>query len=102
MKETMITELVKFNLLETTTEEQLLSKAEMFNEFQKKQEGFVDSELVKDMKEDSWFLIYHYENMEKCQAIGKKLRESKEFGEFMSVINPESLNLSFHNQLKTW
>ena len=99
---TTVTELVKFKVLETTTDEQLFSKAEMFNEFQKNQDGFIDSELVKNTNENIWYLIYHYENMEKCQAIGKKLRASNEFGELMSVLNPESLSISFYNQFKTW
>jgi hypothetical protein len=46
MKNTMITEFVKFDLLQTTTEEQLLNKADLINEFLQKQDGFIDVELV--------------------------------------------------------
>lgn len=99
---TKVTELVKFKVLETTTEDQLLSTVEAFNDFQKKQDGFIDSELVKNLNEDFWQIIYHYENMEKCQVIGKKLRESEEFGNLMSVLDTETLSLSFFSQVKTW
>ena len=91
MKETIITELVKFKVLETTTEEQLISKVDILNDFQKKQDGFIDAELVKDVKENAWCIIYHYENFEKVQAIGEKLRSSKVFEEFNSLIVPGSL-----------
>jgi ABC-type uncharacterized transport system substrate-binding protein len=102
MTNSIVTELVKFKVLETTSEEQLMSKAELFNEFQKKQDGFIDSEMIKDVKEDGWYFIYHYENMEKVTVIGQKLRESNAFKEFMPLLDPESLSITFHQQLKTW
>ena len=91
MKETIITELVKFKVLETTTEEQLISKVDILNDFQKKQDGFIDAELVKDDKENVWCFVYHYESLEKVQAIREKLRSSKVFEEFNSLIVPGSL-----------
>ena len=98
----MVTELVKFKVLKTTTKEQLILKAELLNNFQKKQDGYIDCELVKDVKDDGWYFIYHYENLEKVMAIGEKLRESKAFDELMLLLDPESLDVSFYQQLKTW
>jgi len=102
MKATMITELVKFKVLETITDEQLELKADILNEFQKKQDGFIDAELLKDVKENAWCIIYHYESFEKVQAIGEKLRASKEFDEFISLIFPGSLSMSFYHQVSKW
>jgi hypothetical protein len=56
--------------LQTTTDDQLMSKADIFNDFQNKQDGFINAELVKDAEENAWFFIYHYESMEKVRAIG--------------------------------
>jgi hypothetical protein len=102
MEEIMITEFVKFKVLETTTNEQLISKSDFLTNFQKKLDGFVDGELVKNVQENAWCLIYHYESMEKVKALGEKLRSSKEFGEFIALIVPGSLNVSFNNQLMNW
>jgi len=54
------------------------------------------------MKENSWCIIFHYENFEKVQAIGAPLRSSKEFVDFISLIESESLEISFCQQLKSW
>jgi ABC-type uncharacterized transport system substrate-binding protein len=102
MKAKMITELVNFKALETTTDEQLILKVDLLNEFQKKQDGFIDAELLKDVKENAWCIIYHYESFEKLQAIGEKLRASKEFDEFISLIFPKNLSITFYHQVSMW
>lgn len=102
METTIITEFVQFESLDTTTDEQLVSAVNDLNEFQKKHDGFIDSEIAKDMKDGSWRIIFHYENFEKVQAIGAQLRSSKEFADFNSLIQSESLSIFFSHQLKGW
>ena len=102
MKDTIITEFVKFKVPETTTDEQLIAKADIFNDFQKKQDGFINSELLKDTEENAWFFIYHYESMEKVKAIGEKMRSCNEFAEFKTLIVPGSIGVTFYPQLKKW
>ncbi len=99
---TIITEFVRFKVLDTTTDELLVSKADILNDFQKRQDGFIDVELVKGVKESEWYLVYHYENLEKVKAIGEKMRSSKMFDEFTPLTVPGSLNVTFYHQLKTW
>jgi hypothetical protein len=99
----MITELVNFKALETTTDEQLLLKADIFiNGFLKKQEGFIDAELVKDGEGDARCFIIRYESFEKVKAIVAKMGNCKEFDEFKSVIVPGSISVTFQQQLRTW
>ncbi len=102
MKNSIITEIVKFKASETTTYEQLLIKVDILNDFQKKQDGFIDAELVIDAKEDAYYLIYHFESLEKVKVIGGKLRNSEAFEEFNSVIVPESVSITFCNKLRNW
>jgi hypothetical protein len=102
MKNAIVTEFVKLKVLETTTDEQLISKADILNDFQKKQDGFIDAELVKDMNENSWCFIYHYESMEKVKAIGEKMRNSRVFDEFNPLIVPGSFSVTFCQHLKKW
>jgi hypothetical protein len=102
MKDTIITEFVKFKVLETTTDEQLTAKADILNDFQKKQDGFIDAELVKDVNENAWCFIYHYESLEKVKAIGEKMRNSKVFDEFIPLIKQGSLIVTFNQRLREW
>jgi ABC-type uncharacterized transport system substrate-binding protein len=98
----MITEFVKFQALETTTQEQLISKIDILNDFQKKQDGYLDAELVKDIKENFWYIIYHYENFEKVKIIGEKLRSNNLFDEFTPLLVQGSLQVTFHQNVKKW
>lgn len=99
---TIITEFVKIEVLQTTTEEQLMSKAEIINAFLQKQDGFIDAELVKAVEGTIWYFIYHIENFEKLKAVGEKLRSSKLFDEITPLIVPGSFSVTFYNQLKIW
>ena len=103
MKATTITEFVKFKALETTSDEQLLSKADLnVNGFHKNQDGFIDAELVNDIEENAWCFIFHYESLEQIMAVGEKMRKSNEFGEFIPLIVPQSISATFYNHLKKW
>jgi hypothetical protein len=102
MKDTIITEFVKFKVLQTTTDDQLMSKADIFNDFQKNQDGFINAELVKDKEENAWFFIFHYESMEKVKAIGEKLSSCKEFDELKTLFVPGSIGVTFYPQLRKW
>jgi hypothetical protein len=102
MKNKMITELVRLEVLPSTTEEQILIKANLINDFLQKQDGFIDCELVKAMEGNSWFLIYHIENMEKLRAVGQKLRSNKLFDELISLITTGSMTFSFFNHVEKW
>ncbi|HQG57223.1 MAG TPA: hypothetical protein PK496_09495 [Bacteroidales bacterium] len=102
MKTKVITEFVKMEVLQTTTEEQLLAKTEIINQFLRKQDGFIDAELVKAIEGNVWFLIYHIENFEKLKAVGEKLRAMKLFDEIIPLIEPGSMSVSFYQKIKTW
>jgi len=102
MKTTTITELLKIEVLPATTAEQLLSKANLINEFLQKQDGFIDAELVKAVEGNIWYFIYHIENMEKLRVVGEKLRNSKLFDEIIPLIVPGSMSVTFYAQQKTW
>jgi hypothetical protein len=103
MKNTIITEFVNFKVLETTTNEQLLCKAGIFiNDFLKKQNGFVDAELAKDVEGNARCFTIHYKSFEMMKAIVEKMRNCKEFDEFKSVIVPGSIGVTFQHQLSKW
>lgn len=103
MKNSMITEFVKFKALETTTDEQLISTAGLnVNGFHKKQDGFIDAELVKQVEENTWCFIFHYESLQQVMAVGAKMRQSREFAEFFKLIVPQSISATFFDRLRKW
>ncbi|HEX2968469.1 MAG TPA: hypothetical protein VHO46_05135 [Bacteroidales bacterium] len=97
-----ITEFVKIELLQTTTNDELLTKADFINQFLQKQDGFINAELVKAIEGNVWYLIYHIENFEKLKAVGEKIRTMKLFDEITPLIVPGSMSVSFYNQIKNW
>lgn len=100
---TIITEFVNFRVMETTTDEQLITKADRFiNDFMKMQAGYVDAELVKATEGDVRCFIIRYENFEKVKAIVEQLLNCKEFDEFKQLIVPGSIGVTFNPQLKKW
>lgn len=100
---TIITEFVNFKVLETATDELLVAKADRFiNDYMKKQDGYVDAELVKAAEGDVRCFIIRYESFEKVKAIVEKLRNCKEFDEFKQLIVPGSIGVTFNPQLKKW
>ena len=100
MKETRITEFVEISLPETTTVKQFTEKAENFVSFLKKQEGFIDGEMVQALEGNAWRFVFHFENMEIVKAVGEKMRAGSEFTEFTSVIG--SFGVSFFQQVRKW
>ena len=102
MKSNVITELLKIEALETTTPEQLEAKAGIINSFIQQQDGFIDSELIKAVDGNTWYFIYHIENMEKLRAVGEKIRSNRLFGEITPLIEPESMKVSCYHQVKRW
>jgi hypothetical protein len=102
MKTIVITEFVKIEALQTTTSEQLLTKAELINSFLQQQDGFIDAELIKALEGNTWYFIYHIENMEKLKAVGEKLRNSKLFDEITPLIVPGSMSVTFYSRIKMW
>ena len=100
MKDTMITEFVEISLSETTTVEQFTEKTENFVDFLRKQEGYIDGEMLLALEGNAWRFVFHFENMEKVKTIGEKMRASSEFAEFKSVIG--SFGVTFFHQVRKW
>lgn len=97
---TMITEFVEISLPETTTVELFTEKAENFVAFLRKQEGYIDGEMVRAPESNNWRFIFHFESMEKVNAIGEKMRTSSEFASFKTVI--AGFGVSFFEQVRKW
>lgn len=99
----MIIEIVTFRTAETTPDSQIVSAAEnLIINFWKKQDGFIDAELVKELNTKVWSFIYHFEDIQKLKTGGGLMRLSDEFKDFTTVILPESIQVTFNSFLKKW
>lgn len=99
MKNTVITELVMFRLLETATDEQLQQAVKDVFTFHKAQDGFIDSKLVRSTDKGSYVFIQHYASMEHIEAVGPQIAKSPYFNRFKALVMPDSLTVSFYTQV---
>lgn len=99
MDSNLITEFVKFKKLNTTTSKQLKQAAAEVLSFHSKQDGFINAELVQGSDNNEFVFIHHYESMEKINKVGLKIQSSKDFDLFKSLVDNESVVVSFHNQI---
>jgi hypothetical protein len=102
MKAKEITEFIRIEVMPSTTDDLLLSKADVINEFLQKQDGFIDAELVKSIEGNVWYFIFHLEDFEKVKAVREKIRDVKLFDDLISLIQPNRMEVSFFNQFKRW
>lgn len=102
MKMATITEVVTFRVPEAVTDEQVISRAEALLDFQHKIDGFIDAQLLKDTGESAWCFIYHFENMEKVEAMRRKLTGSKPLEDLISLTAAGSLQVVFYREVKSW
>lgn len=92
----------EFKRFAGNTPEQVVEKADVINSFISQQDGFIDSELVRTVEGNTWYFIYHIENMEKLKAVGEKIRNIRLFGELIPLIEPDSMKVSFCQKVKSW
>jgi hypothetical protein len=102
MKSTVITELLKIEALPGTTSELVIEKADVINSFISLQDGFIGCELVKAVEGNTWYFIYHIENIEKLKVVGEKIRSNRVFAGIMPLIESDSMKVSFYQKVKSW
>jgi hypothetical protein len=57
---------------------------------------------VKALEGNTWYFLYHIENMEKLRVVGEKLRNSRLFDELTPLIVAGGMSISFFGQVKKW
>lgn len=102
MNTEIITELIEIKLLDSTKRDELLLKANEINTFLQNEDGFIRAELIKNIESNVWYFVYHFENFEKLKAVGVKLRSNKMFEGIKLLIVPDSMNVSFYEQIEKW
>ena len=102
MNTKIITELIEIKLLDSIKKDELLLKANEINTFLKNEDGFIRAELIKEIESNVWNFVYHFENFEKLKAVGAKLKSNKMFEGIKQLSVPDSMNVSFYEQIEIW
>lgn len=70
--------------------------------FHSKQDGFIDTELLHDDKEDTWIMIQHWESLEHMKASSANMFKESATEAFRDAIEPKSISISVFPVLRTW
>ena len=99
----MITEIITFKKREETTTDQLVRRADkVVSEFHKKQEGYYDMELICNNSSQLWQMIVHYQSMNDIEKVKKNISHSTVIKSFTELILPETMEVTFYEQLGKW
>jgi hypothetical protein len=99
----MITELIAFEKRNEISSNELIDVAEkVVTNFHKKQDGYVDMELIKESSGRLWKMIVHYQTMEDIEKVKINIPQSKVIKEFTQLVIPESMDVSFFEQQQKW
>jgi heme-degrading monooxygenase HmoA len=94
----MITEIIKFKLTESTTDERFMEEVVNFSQFfQTTFDGFIDLEFTQG--DEGWIIVIHWRSMEDVKACGEVLQSNpEELAGYSSLVDKESMNLTFLEQ----
>ncbi|MBN2772851.1 MAG: hypothetical protein JXR31_01290 [Prolixibacteraceae bacterium] len=99
----MITEFISFELSDGIGHEQLILQADrVVNEFHKKQDGYVDMELVCENSGKQWQMVIHYQTMDDIEKVKTNLPKSCAIKGFTELIRPGTMKVSFYGQKGKW
>lgn len=98
----MITEIVSFDIDSSVVDQDFIEIVDTVEkEFHMKQDGYIDSELVKG-KGSSWVMIMHWASIQEVKQASKLLMKSKLTESFREAIIPSTVKMSYLEQHKSW
>ena len=102
MNRKVITEIVSFEIISNVSNSDFINIVRSVEEeFHIKQNGYIDSELVKGTK-NCWTIIMHWESLEEVKQASKLMMKDPITENFRQVVIPTSVKMSYLEQCKTW
>lgn len=74
----------------------------MEKDFHSKQEGFLRSELLHDLKTDQWIIIQHWSSLEHMKEASRKMFNNPMTEVFVKSIDPQSVKILMIPQIRSW
>lgn len=96
----VITEIVNFDV-DLKSEDVLKIIHQLEEDFHMKQDGYIDSELIKANK-NGWTLIMHWDSKQELRSASKKMMTAPETEQFRKVVIPPSVKITVSKQIKRW
>ena len=90
-----VMELVKFNLVEGSTDQDFVQANDKLNDWVKQQPGFQSRKLIKQ-QDGSWLDVVQWASLEQAQSAGEKFMADLGDSQCMAMINPETVTMGHH------
>ena len=71
-------------------------------QFHAKQDGFIDTELLYDEKEDTWIMIQHWKSLTQMKAASSNMFKDSATETFRNVLDPKSVSIRTFPVLGNW
>ena len=98
-----VTEIVSFKTINGISDNELISIINNLDtNFLSKTKSYIDTELIKGKEEQSWTIIIHWRTMAEATEVIKEFANSPLTEEYRNVLDPQSVNFHFTDQIQTW
>ena len=92
MNNSPVYEIVVFKANEGITPEQVIAGAQSIQPFLENYEGYISRQLIQT-DDNQWVDFVTWEGLEQAHAAAEDIMKQPEAGQFMRVINPDSINM---------
>jgi len=97
------TEIVTMKTLEHVPKDEFIAIVDdLEKNFHSKQHGFIDTELLYNLRNDEWIMIQHWASMDNLNTASKKMFHNEVTELFVKSIDPKSVKMTMLPQLKVW
>lgn len=99
----IITEIARFEIINGLNEQEFIKIVDFLEkEFHMKQNGYIDTELIKEKDGNQWMMIQHWKTMNDAKESSKQMMKSQLTENFRNSLNPKSVKLLYLEQKLRW
>lgn len=99
----IVTEIINFEIIENVSEEEFVEIVDKLDkDFNVKQKGYIDTELLYLKDENRWALIEHWENIEDFKSASSNMFKEESTKRFREVLKQKSIKISVYQQKNIW
>lgn len=99
----LITEVASFKTLGDRPDSEIIEiVSELEREFHGRQEGFIDSELFHDAREETWHMVQHWRSLDEARASSREMMRSDITTRFREALDPGTVTIRFYPCLGRW
>ena len=97
------TEIAQFNSADGISDEEFIAIVDRLEaDFHMKQNGYLDTELLKGRERNQWIMVQHWRSDEDAKNSSRNMMSSSETEEFRRSIDPKTVKLSYNRRIRSW